>query len=228
MQKREGVYIMRKIVSLVLVIIVLFSFTACGKKKTAAFKLSNDAFWDVDKANDLVERFSEDIYQAWYMGINERDLISGKNNDETALKNLAEELHISEADIKKAVAELYSNGDTDTYETGDWYSLYTYGFNDSVFSAAVAVVSQAYECNGISDDIEKLLESAKNQMKQISDDHSDYEHYPNLKKYFATTSAFYDFCQNPEGSFEQVVETFNDYRNKSREYCFDLRYVFDN
>ena len=39
--------------------------------------------------------------------------------------------------------------------------------------------------------------------------------------------AFYDFCCHPEGSFEQVVETFNAYRNTARECFFDLNYVFD-
>ena len=64
-------------------------------------------------------------------------------------------------------------------------------------------------------------------MKGLSDNYSDYEHYPALKGYFTTTMAFYDFCRNPEGSFEQVVETFNNYRNNARESFFDLNYVFN-
>ena len=63
-------------------------------------------------------------------------------------------------------------------------------------------------------------------MKQLSSDYSDYEHYPVLKEYFTNTLAYFDFCQHPEGSFEQVVETFNSYRNNAREYFFDLNYVF--
>ena len=64
-------------------------------------------------------------------------------------------------------------------------------------------------------------------MKELSSDYSDYEHYPALESYFTNTLAFFDFCQNPEGSFEQVVETFNNYRNNAREYFFDLNYIFE-
>ena len=42
----------------------------------------------------------------------------------------------------------------------------------------------------------------------------------------STTLAFFDFCCNPEGSFEQVKDTFNNYRNTAREYFFDLNYMF--
>ena len=64
-------------------------------------------------------------------------------------------------------------------------------------------------------------------MKKLSDDYSDYEYYPNLKEYFTNTTAFFGFCLEPEGSFEQVVETFNNYRNDARDYYYDLNYVFE-
>lgn len=80
------------------------------------------------------------------------------------------------------------------------------------------VVSGAYAANG---------ETAKAQMKNLSENYSDYEHYPNLKGFYTTTSSFFDFCQNPTGSFEQVKTTINDYRNKARGYISDLDYIFE-
>ena len=64
-------------------------------------------------------------------------------------------------------------------------------------------------------------------MKTLSEKYSDYEHYPALKGYYTTTDAFFDFCQNPSGSFEQVKTTINDYRNDCRSYNKDLNYIFE-
>ena len=96
----------------------------------------------------------------------------------------------------------------------------------SFFSACVTVVSTAYEINGTADEIRSLLEDASEQIQKLSKKHGDSEHYPNLKEYFTNTIAFFEFCMNPEGSFEQVVETFNAYRNTGRECYYKLHYVF--
>ena len=71
------------------------------------------------------------------------------------------------------------------------------------------------------------MEEAKAEMKEMSEKYSDYEHYPNLKGYYTTTNAFFAFCQNPTGSFEQVKTTINDYRNDARSYKSDLDYMFE-
>ena len=89
------------------------------------------------------------------------------------------------------------------------------------------VVSKAYEANGKTDEAQKALNEAKAQMKELSEKYSDYEHYPNLKGYYTTTSSFFDFCQNPTGSFEQVKDTINDYKNEARDYISDLDYIFE-
>lgn len=70
--------------------------------------------------------------------------------------------------------------------------------------------------NGKAEEAQTALDAAKTQMKELSEKHSDYEHYPNLKGYFTTTSSFLEFCQNPTGSFEQLKDTINDYKNKAR------------
>ena len=61
----------------------------------------------------------------------------------------------------------------------------------------------------------------------LSEKYSDYEHYPALKGYYTTTNAFFDFCQSPSGSFEQVKTTINEYRNDARNYDKDLNYKHD-
>ena len=228
---------MKKILITILTVSLLLSMVSCGS--AAAFKISKEAYNNINTAYEKVNEFSQDIYEAWYMGINKKEDINGSQkssygyittyNEKEELENFADELHIPQEDLERAVAKLlgkdaYNPGTSS--EAGDWYFL-SNKLNDSFFSACVTLVSTAYEENGTADEITALLEEARGQMKKLSDSYSDYEHYPNLKEYFTTTTAFFDFCLNPEGSFEQVVETFNNYRNDARNYYFDLNYVFE-
>ena len=98
---------------------------------------------------------------------------------------------------------------------------------NDVFSACVLVTSNAYVENGKTKQVEDLLTSAKAQMKEMSEKYSDYEHYSNLKEYFTSVSAFFDFCKSPTGSYEQAIETMNDYRNTARELKNDLAFIFE-
>lgn len=95
------------------------------------------------------------------------------------------------------------------------------------FSGYVYLVINAYEAKGTNEEITALLNTAKEQMKTMSKDYSDYEHYPNLKGYYTATQAFFDYCQKPTGSFEQAVTTIENYRNEARGYYYDLEYIFE-
>jgi hypothetical protein len=211
---------MKKAFSLILALIMCLSFAACGGgiDKEAAFVDSKDAFDHITTAYLATNEFSQDIYEAWYLGVNSR-----KDYDtDSELADFASEMHIELEHIQQAVANLWGKS---SYEKGDWASL-PYLYNNSYFSAWISVISEAYKCSGKADEIREDLVAAKDLMKKLSDQYSDYEHYPVLKEYFTNTLSFFDFCCNPEGSFEQVKTTFNDYRNNAREYFFDLNYVF--
>ena len=183
-----------------------------------SFNDSKAAFDYVTSAYTATNEFSKDIYEAWRLGVNSRK--DYDNNSE--FDEFADEMHIEQEYIEQAVANLLFK---ETFEYGDWEKL-PYMFNGSYFSAWVSAISEAYKCSGKADEIRDELTAAKDLMKQLGDEYSDYEHYPSLKKFFTNTIAFFDFCCNPEGSFEQVVSTFNEYRNNAREYFFDINYVF--
>ncbi len=203
---------MKKVLSLLLAVLICVSLCSC-----TAFKDSSSAFEDIKQAYNMTNDYSMCVYEAWRLGVYD----SSSYDSDYYLDDLAEELNVTDEEIEKAVASLM--GKTE-YEYGDWSdfcSLY-----DDDFSAFVDLASEIYKTNGKVKKITKLLESAKEKMQDISGKHSDYEHYPTLKKFFTNTIAFFDFCKNPEGSFEQVVETFNSYRNNAREYFFDLNYIF--
>jgi hypothetical protein len=213
---------MKKIIAMLLAAAMLLSLAACGngssKISEEAFENSREAFRLVTNAYLNTNEYSQDIYEAWRLGVNNRKAY----DEDKELDDFIDEMHIDGIYIKQAIAKLLYK---ESYEYGDW-KLLPYAYNGSYFSAWVSVISEAYVCSGDVEKISEQLNSAKALMKDLGDEYSDYEHYPSLKKYFTNTLAFFDFCQNPEGSFEQVVETFNTYRNNAREYFFDLNYVF--
>ena len=217
---------MKRFIALLLAAVMLLGLTACGGNTNnsdeitkKAFENSKEAFRLVTSAYIATNEFSKDIYEAWRLGVNSRK----DYDDENDLDDFADEMHISEEYIKQGIASLLGK---EAYEYGDWETLpWLYG--GSYFSAWVSVIAEAYTCSGDVAEISSQLNEAKALMKQLGDDYADYEHYPTLKKYFTNTLAFFDFCKDPEGSFDQVVETFNNYRNNAREYFFDLNYVFE-
>ncbi|MBR5447715.1 MAG: hypothetical protein IKV40_04750 [Clostridia bacterium] len=213
---------MKKLFALLLVAAMLVSLVSCSANNSnskEAFDTSKEAFKETTQAYILVNEFSMDIYEAWRLGINEKS----DYNDDYELDDFASELNVDSSSIKEAIASLLKK---DSYQSGDWKTLQY--FYSSFFSACVSVVSEAYIVNGTANKIENLLKSAMENMKTLDDQYSDYTHYPYLKSYFTNTLAFFDFCKDPEGSFEQVVETFNQYRNNARTYFFELNYVFEN
>ena len=196
------------------------SMSACGFSQRKAYNASKNAFEKTTEAYLLVNQFSKDIYEAWRMGINERSSF----DDEEELEAFADELYIDYTSIRLAIGSLLGKSG---YVHGDWEKLQRYCYPDSFFSACVAVVSEAYKISGKDNEIASLLNDAKDSMKTLGNKYSDYAYYPDLKDYFSNTLAFFDFCKHPEGSFEQVVQTFNNYRNNARTTFFDLNYIFD-
>lgn len=222
---------MKKLVSLLLVLSLSLSLCACGGDKKA-FEASKAAYDSVDIAYDIAEQFGTDIYEAWRLGIYDDDEIL-KNG----IEHLDSELSLNEDELREGVAYVMavniagedwselSDEDKKTFsENADLvFSI----MEDDLFSFCVMVVTGAYTANGKVAEAQTALDEAKAQMKELSEKYSDYEHYPNLKGYYTTTSSFFDFCQNPTGSFEQVKDTINDYKNEARDYISDLDYIFE-
>ena len=166
------------------------------------------------------------------MGINEKDEIMDEG-----LGYLSAELNLTEEELVEGMAYMWavdvsgldwdelSEEDKESYRGME--SLVFIMFEDDFFSMCVWMIDAAYEVNGMIETAETALNDAKSQMKTLSEEFSDYEHYPNLKGYYTTTSSFFDFCVNPTGSFEQVKTTINDYRNEARDYISDLDYIFE-
>ena len=221
---------MKKILFIILALAMCLGLSACGDD---AFDMSKEAYDKIAAAYDITDTYASDIYEAWRLGIYSKDDIVKDGNG-----FLASELGLSEKELDEGMAYTIA---TFVYEK-DWDSLsdeekkkyrdyeptvFYKLMKDDLFSICIEVVSNTYKMNGKRDEIASDLEDAKSIMKELSDDHSDYEHYPNLKGFYTTTSAFFEFCEDPSGSFEQVKDTLNNYRKEARDFKKDLDYIFE-
>ena len=200
--------------------------------KERAFEVSSEAYAAIQLAYEMTDMYGSDIYNAWKTGIFDRK--------EMSLDKLSKETGLSKDELTEGIyvslASLTEDGDVDSVkksinDTGtepdmlfDFYI--DYFFEDDVFSGCVEIVNGAYEANGTNKAIDGALEHAKACMKELSEDFSDYEHYPELKAYYTTVLAYSDFCKNPTGSFEQLKDTINQYKNEARDAKNDLSYIF--
>ena len=222
---------MKKITSVILVLLLMFALCACNGEQQA-YEACKVVYENTRYAQEIAELLSSDIYQAWGVGIYERDEILEKGT-----KHLAKTLNLSSDELLEGVG--YANGmlwegewenlDDDTkriYKQQD--SLYFNLNKDKVFNACVIVVIDSYIVNGKLKDAQNALEVASEQMKILSEKHSDYEHYDKIKEYFAITKSFLDFSQNPSGNYEQAGETINDYEKRERDCINALEFAFNN
>lgn len=223
---------MKKAIIILLAFALMLSTTACGGSggSKKAFEASKAAYENVDSAYTVVEQFGDDIYEAWRMGIYDDD------ESDFGLAYLAKNLNLSQQELEAGAAHFLYEDEWDSLSESEQkekssqgeaiFTLLQYSV-ESVFSLCVNIVTHAYIVSGKTDEIKSLLDTAKGQMRDLSEKYSDYEHYPALKGFYTTTSSFFDFCTNPTGSFEQVKTTVDDYRNKARDYKSDLSYIFD-
>lgn len=225
---------MKKLIALVLVLSLCLSLTACGGNKKA-FEASKLAYEQIDIAYEITDEISRDIYEVWRLAIYEEDeIVKG------GAKYLASKLHLNEEELRRGIAyaTLLHDGedwDSKTEEEIEDLCSRADGFLKAAsnlkslkfFSFCTWCVDDAYLLNGKMEEAQTALDNAKSMMRELSEKYSDYEHYPSLKGYYTTTSAFFDFCESPTGSFEQVKDTLNKYRNEARDYVGDLDYIFE-
>lgn len=221
---------MKKIIVFILIVAMCISTTACGGDKKA-FEVSKKAYENIDIAYEITEEFGANLYEAWRLGIYDDDEIL-----KSGAAYLATELTLSEDEIKEGIgyviAELVGEdwstmSDEDKSMITDNTNLVFSMMEDELVTFCLKTVTCAYIANGKAQEAQNALDEAKKQMKELSEDYSDYEHYPNLKGYFTTTSSFFEFCQNPTGTFEQLKDTINNYNNEVRDYISDLDYIFE-
>lgn len=185
-----------------------------------AFNLSEEAYVNIVNAYEILDDAITDIYEAWKIGIYNKDDVADRG-----ISYLVSEMNLSEDQLVNAIAKFMEVTDLSEYDA-DLY-LWYYANNNNLYSFLVAIVIKHYETSGKFESVEKFMNEAKDKMKSLSAEYSDYEHYPSLKEMFTTTNSLFDFCKEPDGSFEQLKDTVNDYKNKIRDNRNDLDFIFE-
>jgi len=219
---------MKRIAAVVMVMLVLISAVACGETKSkGAFEMSKEAYNEVSAAYNVADNMSDDIYEAWRLGIQE--------GEDLTVRTLAEELHINESDLVEGICKYMLDDEYEIAteevlqkERSDARRTFSTAVSlDSGWQYVICFVENAYEVNGMLDSAKSSISSAKTIMKDMSAKYSDYEHYPALKGYFTSVNSLLSWCESPDGAFEQAKTTVNDYRNEIRDYQQDLDYIFE-
>ena len=203
-----------------------------------AFTVSKDAYDEITKAYEITNDFGVNVYEVWRQAIYEKNSVL-----EGGIEYLSEKLSLTKDELYEGAAYAMATGggskdwneiddtEKDVYRAvvrSDDSGIFSfYDNNNFLFSFCIKCVVGAYVTNGEIEEAQKALDNAKSLMKELSEKYSDYEHYPNLKGYYTTTKSFFDFCQSPTGSFNQLVDTMNNYRNAVRDYKADLDYIFE-
>ena len=236
---------MKKLISLLLIPVLILGFAGCNSKT----KKVDDAFKKISTAETSIIKYSEDIIGAWDLGINKENSIKGytlvdkgysyKTYDDKyeykykdGIKNFAENFSFSESEICEGIAHAFygdkyetkvSSFDPDSVAEAYEGLFKSYG---NAFSACVAIINSTYKITGKTASIEMLLEGAREILIKMSKNDSDSPYYEDLKQYFVNTMAFYDFCNEPTGTYDVAKVKISNFKTNGTTYYYNLYCFF--
>lgn len=247
---------MKKALSLSLAILFCLNLCACGSSndvskniaeeptqfienteteetKPRSFELAQLAYTDICKAHEIVEKYGDDVYEIWRLGIsNKVDIIT------KGCKYLDLEINLSEDEIRLGVAHWateYAQQDWDNAPeeskkqlaiNADSFLALFANEADEYFFHCLKIVRSAYIVSGLTEEATQYMDSAKATLRQLEEIDPEYEYYNILKDYYISVNSFFEFCQNPTGSFELAKDTINEYKNTVRNYSSELDFEF--
>jgi len=165
------------------------------------------------EAHDLCADVMDSIYGAWYFSIYEYDDHYGSRG----FFEFCDEASVDYGELLDAISD---------YKGYTVYDTTAYGLLED-FSYSTYFVGRVFENNGTYDKIEEHLATAKDSLKSVTNEYSDYTGYTVLKSYYSEIKAYYEFCENPTGSFSQLKTTIDNYETNLRNYKNDLSFIFE-
>lgn len=184
----------------------------------------------------VVNQMGSDLYSIWHGCIFKKDEMSKNGiqffvdntslNEKDVIEGLASRNYVNEQyaktgkkwnDVGEDVKQFYRDATIELFEKASKQGLVP-AMDDSLLS-----IVNAYALNGMVYNVRQALETAKQNMNELTDD----SNYDSLKGFYTTTSNLLDFCMSPSGSFEQYKTLLNDYRKEARNYMNDLDLIFD-
>lgn len=185
------------------------SSTSVNSVKEAQFESANSAYNDIVSASEICIDIMDSIYDAWYFAIYESDDYSGYS----LLYAFSNKVGFSTSEITDAMIAL-------GLSSTSYYVL-------EEFNYTVHIVKQAYKNNGKYTEAENYLSSAKESLKSVTSEYSDYTGYPTLKSFYSEVSSYLEFASSPSGSFSQVKTTIDNYETRIRTFKNDLSFIFE-
>lgn len=189
-------------------------------KDQQAYDTANEAYLNLCSAADLTISVMDSVYGAWRFGIYDAD----DSTSSTVLTNLAKETSLSKSELEAGVKSLAESFDVS--ESNLLSALVSESKDISNWQFCLYVVHEAYNANGVFDEIRTNIDAANNALKTMTANYDDYKHYPALKEFYSKISSYFEFAENPSGSFQQLANTINDYENSIRTYRSDLSFIF--
>ncbi len=199
--------IMKKTMTLILIIGIVLSFCSCGSDKNGIqnsnMPSNNEDYANAKKAYDLLEQAEnicitgmDDIYNAWRFGIYDAPDCSLS----TVFSEYANETSFSSTELStdggyEAIYLICGSGSTKGWQFCMW------------------TIQNCLEKRGDFNEVDRLLAESKSYIQKIT---SEYEYYGDFKDYYAKVASYAEFFKAPSGSFEQLKTTILDYENGIR------------
>lgn len=173
-------------------------------KTEEVYNNAKDAYTKLKEVAKLCENGMDDIYNAWHFGIYSAE------DSYNYFYDLSKKVNFTSTELKKA-AELY--GITESKAKTDW-------------NYSVIIVEMAHVIRGDHDTITKNMEGAQKTLQILTEQYGDYTYYPKLKEYYSAIGSYVEFFKNPTGSFNQLVDTVNNFENNIRTLETDVAFLF--
>ena len=198
---------------------------------------AKEAYENIKSAWTIADQVGTGIYNVWHGWVYEKEEMSSGGLQffadkaslslEDIVEGFAARNYVNEqfaktgiywVEISDADKEFYRDATVKAFEKASRSRQYA-GMSDVLWGTVYS-----FMLNGYIDGAQTLLESAKQELKELP---ADYEYYSALKDFYTTTSALVDFCGSPSGSLDQYKVLLNDYRKEARDYMNDLDFVFE-
>ena len=198
---------------------------------------AKEVYENIKSAWTIADQVGTGIYNVWHGWVYEKEEMSSGGLQffadkaslslEDIVEGFAARNYVNEQfaktgiywiEISDADKEFYRDATVKAFEKASKAKQYA-GMSDVLWGTVYT-----FTLNGYIDGAQTLLESAKQELKELP---TDYEYYSALKDFYTTTSALIDFCGSPSGSLDQYKVLLNDYRKEARDYMNDLDFVFE-
>lgn len=198
---------------------------------------AKEVYENIKSAWTIADQVGTGIYNVWHGWVYEKEEMSSGGLQffadkaslglEDIVEGFAARNYVNEqfaktgiywVEISDADKEFYRDATVKAFEKASRSRQYA-GMSDVLWGTVYS-----FMLNGYIDGAQTLLETAKQELKELP---ADYEYYSALKDFYTTASALVDYCGSPSGSLDQYKVLLNDYRKEARDYMNDLDFVFE-